>query len=52
MASELLRVWGLKGFLQHVNAIESFYRRRRDLMVSAANKHLDGLCEWSVPQGT
>ena len=49
--SELLQRWGLKGFLQHVNAIETFYERRRDLMVAAADKHLTGLCEFSVPEG-
>lgn len=51
IASELLHKWELKGFLEHVNAIEAFYRRRRDLMVSSANKHLTGLCKWSVPEG-
>lgn len=51
IASELLQRWGLKGFLQHVNAIETFYERRRDLMVAAADKHLTGLCEFSVPEG-
>jgi len=51
IAYELLNQWEIKGFLEHVDYIEDFYRRRRDLMVDAASKHLDGLCQWSVPDG-
>ena len=31
--------------------IETFYKRRRDLMHAAATRHLTGLCEWSLPEG-
>lgn len=51
IASELLHKWAIKGFLSHVNQIEDFYRRRRDLMNEAATKHLTGICEWSLPEG-
>ena len=51
IAHELLEKWGIDGFLDHVVDIENFYMKRRDLMIEAANKHLTGLCDWSVPQG-
>ena len=38
-------------FRRHVDNIESFYKRRRDLCHDAATKHLTGLCEWSLPDG-
>ena len=31
--------------------VEDFYRRRRDKMVEAADKHLTGLVEYNVPLG-
>ena len=31
--------------------MEQFYKARRDKMVAAADKHLAGLCEYSVPLG-
>lgn len=48
---ELLKNWGQDGFFNHVKRIEDFYQERRDAMVVAAEKHLEGLCEWSVPGG-
>jgi len=48
---ELLKRWGHEGFFNHVDNIEAFYQERRDAMVTAAEKHLTGLCEWSVPGG-
>jgi len=48
---ELLKQWGQEGFFKHVGRIEDFYRERRDAMVAAAEKHLTGLCDWSVPGG-
>lgn len=49
ITSELFSSWGIDGFLEHVAKVEEFYQRRRDLMNQAALKHLDGLCEWSLP---
>ncbi len=51
IACELLQQWGLEGFRSHVNDIENFYQKRRDIMAEAAKAHLTGLCEWSVPDG-
>ena len=31
--------------------VEQFYKARRDNMLRAADRHLDGLCEYSVPLG-
>ena len=46
-----LQIWGIEGFMNHVESIEAFYQRRRDIMLEAANKHLTGLVTWSVPDG-
>jgi len=51
IAYELLSQWKIEGFLQHVDFVEHFYRSRRDQMVEAAEKHLSGICQWSVPDG-
>jgi len=51
MTSQLLEQWGHEGFLEHVSKVESFYKARRDKLVVAAEKHLTGLCEFSVPGG-
>ncbi|ODN02595.1 Kynurenine/alpha-aminoadipate aminotransferase, mitochondrial [Orchesella cincta] len=44
-----LRNWGNDGFRQHMETVKAFYRKRRDLMLEAAEKHLTGLAEWSTP---
>ena len=51
ITSQLLDQWGHQGFLAHIQAVETFYQARRDRMVAAADKHLGGLCEYSVPLG-
>ena len=38
-----------RGFERHVQLVSRFYRERRDLFVQAAEKHLTGLAEWTVP---
>jgi len=48
---KLLESWGHEGFFNHIDAVESFYKARRDAMLAAADKHLAGLCEYSVPLG-
>lgn len=42
LVMELLSSWGIEGFLHHVNKIEKFYKGRRDNMIAAADKHLNG----------
>ncbi|XP_047497978.1 kynurenine/alpha-aminoadipate aminotransferase, mitochondrial-like [Penaeus chinensis] len=49
--TELLRAWGVDGFLRHVREVRELYCSRRDAMLMAAEKHLTGLCEWNVPEG-
>jgi kynurenine/2-aminoadipate aminotransferase len=51
ITASLLEQWGLEGFLSHIGEVEHFYRGRRDRMVAAAEKHLGGLVEFSVPLG-
>ncbi|XP_064087840.1 kynurenine/alpha-aminoadipate aminotransferase, mitochondrial-like isoform X2 [Macrobrachium nipponense] len=49
--SEILRLMGEDGFLEHVRKVQEFYRSQRDKMLDAATKHLSGLCQWDVPAG-
>ncbi|XP_042875461.1 kynurenine/alpha-aminoadipate aminotransferase, mitochondrial-like [Penaeus japonicus] len=51
LLTELFRAWGLDGFLRHVKEVRQLYCSRRDTMLLAAEKHLTGLCDWSVPEG-
>merc|ERR1712179_420432 len=51
ITSSLLDQWGQQGFFQHIQQVEQFYKMRRDNMVAAAERHLEGLVEYSVPQG-
>merc|ERR1712059_199440 len=51
VTAALLDQWGHQGFLDHVDEVEGFYKAGRDLMVVAADKHLTGLVEYSVPAG-
>lgn len=50
MASELFELWGVDGFISHVEKVENFYRSQRDLMAKALETHLTGLAEWSEPK--
>lgn len=51
MVSELLREWGEDGFNNHITKLRQFYKSQRDAMLLAADTHLKGLCEWTVPSG-
>ena len=48
---KLMETWGHEGFFSHIDAVESFYKARRDAMLAAADAHLAGLCEYSAPRG-
>ncbi len=37
------------GFSLHCEGIVDYYRERRDFFLASADKHLLGLCDWSVP---
>ncbi|KAK4155643.1 pyridoxal phosphate-dependent transferase [Chaetomidium leptoderma] len=45
----LLRHWGHAGFLAHTAQTAAFYRRKRDVFVAAAARHLTGKATWEVP---
>jgi kynurenine/2-aminoadipate aminotransferase len=36
--------------LQNVEQVAQFYQRKRDVMLEAAQQHLQGLAEWNVPK--
>ena len=45
----LLNQWGHSGFLQHTVSVSEFYKSKRDAFITSAERHLTGLCEWTVP---
>lgn len=49
MVEKLLRHWGWDGFWSHIRTLQDYYQSRRDVMVAAAQRHLNGLCLWNVP---
>ncbi|KAL4972921.1 pyridoxal phosphate-dependent transferase [Aspergillus desertorum] len=49
LALSLLRHWGQAGFLAHCAEAAEVYRRRRDVFVAAAERHLQGRATWAVP---
>jgi len=51
ITTNLLDQWGHEGFFRHIDNVEAFYKARRDKMLIAADRHLKGLCEYSVPLG-
>jgi len=51
ITSKLIEQWGHEGFFNHIDQVEQFYKKRRDRMCEAADKHLKGVCEYSVPLG-
>ncbi|KAL4236869.1 hypothetical protein ACF0H5_005254 [Mactra antiquata] len=48
---EVLKNWDEDGFFKHVDKVTNFYRQRKDQCIKAAEKHLNGLAEWSEPSG-
>ncbi|KYN13936.1 Kynurenine/alpha-aminoadipate aminotransferase, mitochondrial [Trachymyrmex cornetzi] len=48
---KLFENWGQQEFEQHFKEIQKFYQERRDIMLTMIEKHLNGLAEWSIPQG-
>ncbi|XP_068241054.1 kynurenine/alpha-aminoadipate aminotransferase, mitochondrial-like [Palaemon carinicauda] len=51
LVSRLFDTWGVDGFLRKTGEICEFYRRQRNMSLQAAERHLKGLCEWSIPMG-
>ncbi|KAL2803100.1 pyridoxal phosphate-dependent transferase [Aspergillus granulosus] len=49
IALSLLRHWGHAGFLTHCAEAAEVYRRRRNLFIAAAERHLQGRATWVVP---
>jgi kynurenine/2-aminoadipate aminotransferase len=47
----ILRKWGIQGFLDHVEFVSSFYKKRRDSFISFCDKYLLGMAKWNVPSG-
>ncbi|XP_050308308.1 kynurenine/alpha-aminoadipate aminotransferase, mitochondrial-like isoform X1 [Anthonomus grandis grandis] len=51
MLDNLIELWGFNGLLSHFNYVRRYYQARRDFTVASMDKHLKGICEWSVPTG-
>lgn len=47
----LLSSWGFEKLLTHFDSVRNYYKARRDVTLAAMDRHLTGLCEWSVPNG-
>ncbi|KAI0215056.1 Kynurenine/alpha-aminoadipate aminotransferase, mitochondrial [Lamellibrachia satsuma] len=50
LVSELLLLWGVKGYLKNAHSICNFYQSQRDLALTAAQKWLTDLADWRIPQ--
>ena len=50
VAAAILNEWGEQGWDAHVATVAAFYKRRRDLFLAAAERHLTGLAEWTSPE--
>lgn len=46
-----MQTWGFEKLLDHLNSIRKYYQTRRDITLQAMERHLKGLCEWTVPTG-
>lgn len=51
ITNNLLQTWGYERLMAHFASIREFYKKRRDITLAAMERHLDGLCDWSVPTG-
>jgi kynurenine/2-aminoadipate aminotransferase len=49
MLQKVLDTWGMDGFQAHCQEVAEFYTQRRNAMVQAAERHLVGLAQWSIP---
>lgn len=49
LAYQLLKAWGREGFLKHTKEVAKFYREQRDAFLKSAEKRLEGIAEWTVP---
>ncbi|KAJ3311111.1 hypothetical protein HDV04_004425 [Boothiomyces sp. JEL0838] len=45
----IIKSWGIEGFIQHTKRITQYYKKRRDILQSALEKHLTGLASWNIP---
>ena len=41
---------GIDGFHQHTQQITQYYKRQRDVIISALDKHMSDLATWIVPE--
>lgn len=49
--AKIFEHWGYVGFLDHAAKTAKFYETKRDMCLAAAERHLKGLAEWSIPTG-
>lgn len=46
-----MKNWGFNKVLSHFDSVKDYYKVRRDITLQAMERHLKGLCEWTVPSG-
>ncbi|XP_031832419.1 kynurenine/alpha-aminoadipate aminotransferase, mitochondrial isoform X1 [Nomia melanderi] len=47
----LMKAWGYDGLIDHFMSIRYFYKQRRDVIAALAEKHLNGLADFTLPKG-
>lgn len=47
----LMKLWGYDGMINHFKWIRHFYKKRRDIIARFAEKHLNGLVDFTIPNG-
>jgi len=45
----ILQSWGYETFLAHTERVSEFYKKKRDVFISALERHLGPLGEWHTP---
>ncbi|XP_050584640.1 kynurenine/alpha-aminoadipate aminotransferase, mitochondrial-like [Bombus affinis] len=48
---KLMKLWGYDGMMKHFMGIRRFYKQRRDIIARLAEKHLNGLVDFTIPRG-
>jgi kynurenine/2-aminoadipate aminotransferase len=46
---QTLKMWGYKGFFEHVDRVADFYREKRDQFVKCLDHRMKGRATWIVP---
>lgn len=51
LLQNVFQIWGVEGLLSQFESVRAYYRARRDFTLASMDRHLKGICEWTVPTG-